>query len=88
MTVPRPTSLYSKIPLGVPGVILLFDLLNTFVASAVLPVPKGPGGQTCKSSVTTTNRAVLSRGVDGAQSDVAPTVEQPSPFDPAEGNIP
>lgn len=54
MTVPRPTLPYSKIPLGVSGVILLFGLLNIFVPSDVLAVPKGPGGQTCKSSGTTT----------------------------------
>lgn len=88
MTVPRPTSPDSKIPLGVSGVILLFGLLNTFVPSELLAVPKGPGGQTCKSSVATTNRVVLSRGVDSAQSDDEPIVEQPIPFDPTGESIP
>ena len=54
MTVTRMTSPYSQTSFGVLGVILLFGLLNIFVPSNVLAVPKGPGGQSCKSSGTTT----------------------------------
>jgi hypothetical protein len=54
MTVTRMTSPYSQTSFGISAVVLLFGLLNIFVPSNALAVPKGPGGRTCKSSGTTT----------------------------------
>jgi len=45
---------YSRLSFGISAVFLLIGLLNLLVPSNVLAVPKGPGGQSCKSSGTTT----------------------------------
>ena len=54
MTVTKMTLPYSPTSFRISAVVLLIGLLNLFAASNVLAVPKGPGGQSCKSSGTTT----------------------------------
>jgi hypothetical protein len=48
------TRSYFHLSFGISAVFLFMGLLNLLVPSNVLAVPKGPGGQTCKSSGTTT----------------------------------
>lgn len=54
MTVTRMNSPNLHLTSGVSGVVLLIGFLTLMVPSDVLAAPKGPGGQTCKSSGTTT----------------------------------
>jgi hypothetical protein len=54
MTVTRMTSPYSQTSFGISAVVLLIGLLNILVPSNASAVPKGPAGQSCKSSGTTT----------------------------------
>ena len=54
MNVTKMTLPYSPISLGISAVFLLLGLLNFLAPSNVLAAPKGPGGQSCKSSGTTT----------------------------------
>lgn len=54
MTVTKMTLSYSPISFDIATVFLLMVLLNFLAPSNVLAVPKGPGGQSCKSSGTTT----------------------------------
>jgi len=54
MTVTGIHSLYPKTSLGISAGVLFIGLLNLLAPADVLAVPKGPGGQTCKSSGTTT----------------------------------
>lgn len=54
MTVTRMHSIFPKASLGISVGVLFIGLLNLLAPTEVLAVPKGPGGQTCKSSGTTT----------------------------------
>lgn len=54
MRVQRMISSYSQTTFGISAVVLLIGMLNIFVPSNALAVPKGPAGQACKSSGTTT----------------------------------
>ena len=45
---------YSRLSFGISAAFLLIGLLTLLAPSNVLAVPKGPGGQSCKSSGTTT----------------------------------
>ena len=54
MTVSKMTLPYSPISFGISAVFLLMGLLNFLAPSNVAAAPKGPGGQTCKASGTTT----------------------------------
>ena len=45
---------YSHLSFGISAVFLFLGLLTLLAPSNVLAVPKGPGGQSCKSSGTTT----------------------------------
>ncbi|MDR4496184.1 MAG: hypothetical protein AB7P17_11245 [Nitrospirales bacterium] len=54
MTVTKVNLPFLRLAFSVSGVVLFIVLLNLHVPSDVLAVPKGPGGQTCKSSGTTT----------------------------------
>jgi hypothetical protein len=53
MTVTKIPLSYSPTSLGISAVVLLIGLLTLLVPSNVLAVPKGPGGQSCKSTGTT-----------------------------------
>lgn len=55
MSLTKPmTRPYSRLSYGISAALMLIGLLTLLVPPNVLAVPKGPGGQTCKSSGTTT----------------------------------
>ena len=54
MTIRKMTSPCSQTSFVITAVVLLIGLFSFFVPSNASAAPKGPGGQTCKSSGTTT----------------------------------